>query len=115
MPATTPISLVVLAAGRSSRMGEHKLLMLIGGRPLITFSLGAAAASAAEEVVVVVGHNAATVRRALPQGRWRLVECADYAAGMSASLRAGVRAVSAHTTGAVVMLADQPLVTASHL
>lgn len=115
MPATTPITVIVLAAGRSSRMGAHKLLMPIGGRPLITFALDTAAASTAAEVIVVVGHNAAMLRRALPEGRWRVVVCAEYGSGMAASLRAGIRAVSAQNSGAVVMLADQPLVTASHL
>jgi molybdenum cofactor cytidylyltransferase len=115
MAATTPIALVMLAAGRSSRMGDHKLLMSIAGRPLIRFALAAAAASTAAEIIVVVGHNAAMVKCALPEGRWRIVECAEYAAGMSASLREGIHVVSAHNIGAVVMLADQPLVTASHL
>lgn len=115
MAATTPIALVMLAAGRSSRMGDNKLLMSIAGRPLITFALAAAAASTGAEIIVVIGHNAAMVKRALPEGRWRIVECAEYSAGMSASLREGIKAVSAHTIGAVIMLADQPLVTASHL
>ncbi|HKV84014.1 MAG TPA: nucleotidyltransferase family protein [Ktedonobacterales bacterium] len=115
MPVTTPVTLIVLAAGRSSRMGAHKLLLPIGGRPLITCALNAAVASTAAEIIVVLGHDAATVRRALPAGRWRVVECAEYASGMSASLRAGVRAVSAQTVGAIVTLADQPLVTAGHL
>lgn len=107
--------MILLAAGKSTRMGAHKLVLPINGRPLVTYALATAARSGAAEVILVVGHNAQDVLHALPEGSWRVVECADYAEGMSASLRAGVQAVAEGASGAVILLADQPLITAGLL
>lgn len=112
---TRRIAVIVLAAGRSTRMGEHKLLLTLNGRPLIAYALLAAAGSGARDIIVVLGHNAEAVREALPAGTWRAVLCADYATGMSASLRAGVQAVGEDAAGAVILLGDQPLVTPGRL
>lgn len=105
------IGAVVLAGGRSSRMGAHKLLLPLGGRPVATYALDAARSSGADPVVVVVGHQAEDVRAALPAGDYQVVVNAAYAAGMSTSLRAGIAALPPDAAGAVILLADQPLVT----
>jgi molybdenum cofactor cytidylyltransferase len=109
------IATIVLAAGRSARMGAHKLLLPLGDRPIVAHVVGAALASALRPVVVVLGHEAARVRAALPPGEFRIVENPLYADGLSTSLRAGLDALPQDVTGAVVALADQPLVTAAHL
>ena len=114
-PPSIPVTIIVLAAGRSSRMGGHKLLMSLAGRPLLTYAVGLADRSAAAEVVVVLGYDADRVREALPAGRERVVICPDYATGMSASLRAGIQSVDPDNLGAVTLLADQPLMTDEHL
>lgn len=106
---------VVLAAGRSSRMGAHKLLLPLGGKPLVEYALRAALASRAEPVLVVVGYAAQQVRAALPPGTYRVVENPRYADGMATSLWAGIAAVPGSVTGALVLLADQPLLTAAHV
>ena len=48
---------IVLAAGRGSRMGGdiHKQFMLLGGKPLVYYSLKAFAESAVDEIVLVTG------------------------------------------------------------
>jgi len=106
------IGSVVLAAGRSSRMGAHKLLLPLGGRALVTYAVAAACASMADPVVVVLGHDADRVRAALAQGRYRTVTNAAYGEGMATSLRAGLAALPP-VAGAIVILADQPLMTAA--
>lgn len=115
MSDSARIAVIVLAAGRSTRMGEHKLLLTVNGRPLITYALLAATGSGAHEIVVVLGHDANAVREALPAGPWRAVVCAEYATGMSASLRAGVQAVGDDATGVVILLGDQPFITPAHV
>lgn len=111
---------IVLAAGSSSRMGAHKLLLPLGGRPLVAYAVAAACASAAEPVVVVLGRDADDVRAALPPGRYVTMVNPDYASGMASSVRAGLRALRAagggrgrkpdsSTAGALIALADQPL------
>jgi CTP:molybdopterin cytidylyltransferase MocA len=104
---------VVLAAGEGSRFGgEGKLLAQLGGRAVVAWAVDAACASSADRVVVVVGARAAAVRDALRPGRAEVVECPQWADGMSASLRCGVAAAGA-VEWVVVVLADGPGVTAA--
>jgi molybdenum cofactor cytidylyltransferase len=69
--ARTGIAAVVLAAGKSSRMGENKLLALLDGKPLVHHAVSAALASSARPVVVVTGNDADRVREALDGRRRR--------------------------------------------
>jgi len=112
MPERVDIAAVVLAAGRSSRMERHKLLLPLGGHPLVTYAVGAALSSPARPVLVVVGYCAREVSATLPAPDVTVVTNAAFAAGMSTSLKAGIAAVPAAARGALVMLADQPLVSA---
>jgi molybdenum cofactor cytidylyltransferase len=111
------VAAIVLAAGRSSRMESetHKLLLPLGGRPLVSYAVAAACASSADPVVVVLGYRAAEIQAALPAGRYEVCFNPEFASGMASSLRAGISIVSRHTPpviGALIMLADQPLVSA---
>ncbi len=110
-----PIAAIVLAAGRSSRMGRHKLLLPLGDRPVIAHVVAAACASGADPVLIVLGHEAERVRAALAPSRIRTVENHAYMEGMASSLRAGIAAVPAECAGALVVLGDQPLITAALL
>lgn len=103
---------VLLAAGTSSRMGRPKQLLEWGGRPLVRHVVQTALASRLDGLIVVIGAAAAEVRQALDglTGQVQLVECADYAEGQAASLRAGLAALPAGAEAAVVLLVDMPLV-----
>jgi molybdenum cofactor cytidylyltransferase len=103
---------VILAAGASRRMGEPKQLLPVRGRPLLETALAAACDSQLDEVVVVLGAHADAIRRSVRFGRARVVLNPDYAQGMSTSLRAGIASLSAHVGRAVVILGDQPDITA---
>ena len=107
------IAAIVLAAGRSSRMGAHKLLLPLGERPLVSYAVNAALRSAASQVIVVLGHDAGNVRKALPSGGYQAVVNERYAEGMASSLQAGLAAVATPAMGAIVLLADQPLLTSA--
>lgn len=102
---------VVLAAGMSTRLGQPKQLLDLGGEPLIRRTVGqVAAARSVAEVVVVTGARAAEVAAALQGLPCRLVHNPEYAGGMSTSLRAGVAALGPEVEVAVICLGDQPLV-----
>ncbi len=112
-PAPPPrIAVLVLAAGRSTRMGpRNKLLCEIGGVPLVRRAVNAACASRAAQVLVVTGHEAAGVAAALVDRPVSVVHNPDHALGMSTSLRCGLRALPADTDAVIVMLADMPRLT----
>jgi molybdenum cofactor cytidylyltransferase len=101
---------VVMAAGRSSRMGANKLLMEDGGKPIVARVVEQAREAGLAEIIVVTGHQEAEVRAALAGHGVRFVPCPDYADGLSASLRCGLRALSADIDAALVLLGDMPRV-----
>lgn len=106
------IAVLVLAAGRASRMGErHKLLAAFDGKALVRRAAEAALAAQPGRVVVVTGHRAEEIEAALAGLAVEIVRNPDYASGMSASLRAGVLALGPDCAGVAVMLADMPHVT----
>ncbi len=113
-PAARPrIAALVLAAGRSRRMGKtNKLLSEIGGEPMVARVVRAAVDSRAEPVVVVTGHEAAKVRAALAGLDVAFADNPDYAQGLSTSLAAGLAALAADVDGAVVCLGDMPRIDA---
>jgi molybdenum cofactor cytidylyltransferase len=93
-------------------MGSQKLLLPVAGRPLVQWSVDAALASGVRETVVVVGHEAAAVAAALGDRPVRILTNEAFAVGMSTSLQAGIAAVRARCEAIVVLLADQPFVSA---
>jgi molybdenum cofactor cytidylyltransferase len=116
-----PVAAVILAAGRSSRMGpRNKLLIHDGqGRTMIGRVVVEVLASQASEVVVVTGHQADAVgmaARLAASGdcRLRIVKAPDFARGLSASLKMGIQALQ-DPTAALVCLGDMPLVTSTIL
>lgn len=105
------IAAIVLAAGTSSRMGAHKLLLPLGDRPIIAHIVAAVLSCAVSPVVVILGRDADRVTSALPPQDVTVVVNPDYATGMASSLRAGMDALPAQSLGAILLLGDQPLVT----
>jgi molybdenum cofactor cytidylyltransferase len=105
------LAALVLAAGRSTRMGgANKLTAEIGGRPLVRIAAEQALASQARPVIVVTGHQRERVEAALAGLDVTFVHNPDYAQGMSTSVKAGIAAVPAQADGAIVCLGDMPQV-----
>jgi molybdenum cofactor cytidylyltransferase len=100
---------IVLAAGRSSRMGgPNKLLAGFGGKKLVRLVTERVLKSRADGVVVVTGHQAERVREALAGTNIHFADNPDYASGLAGSLKAGIRALPADADGAMVVLGDMP-------
>ena len=107
------IAAVILAAGRSTRMGgPNKLLAEIGGKPLVRIAAEEALASRARPVIVVTGHQRDKVEAALEGLDVQRVHNPDFAEGLSTSLKAGLAAVPDDVDGAIVCLGDMPQVDA---
>jgi molybdenum cofactor cytidylyltransferase len=105
---------LVLAAGRSTRMGgPNKLLEEINGKPLVRIVTEQVLESRARPVTVVTGHQRELVERALAGLAVKFVHNPDYAQGLSTSLKTGIAAVPAAADGAIVCLGDMPQVSAA--
>jgi molybdenum cofactor cytidylyltransferase len=112
-PSMAGVAAIVLAAGRSTRMGaQNKLLADLNGKPMVRQVVEAALGSQARPVLVVTGHMAAEVGAALAGLDVRLVVNPDYATGLASSLKAGIRAVPPECAGALILLGDMPGVAA---
>ncbi len=108
------IAALVLAAGRSTRMGgPNKLLATIDGVPLVRHAADAALGAGLAEVVVVTGHQGEVVRGALSDLACRFVANPDYADGLSTSLKAGLAALPDDIDAVVVLLGDMPRVSSA--
>ena len=107
------VAAVVLAAGRSQRMGgANKLLADWNGRPLIAHVVAAVLASAARPVLVVTGYEFERIEAALGGLDVRFIRNLDHAQGLSASLKAGLGALKDEPVdGVLVCLGDMPKVS----
>lgn len=101
---------VVLAAGRSDRMGKNKLLLRLGGKRLIDHNLDALEASNIDEIVVVLGHEPEGSIAALKPrlNHIRIVINEEYEDGMSSSLKTGLNQTK-NADAVLLVLGDQPI------
>jgi len=113
------VGLILLAAGGSTRMGRPKQLMAYEGCALVRRAADVALAAGCSPIVVVTGAAADEVGAALHGVSGLLIEHnSAWAAGMGTSIRAGLARLlrqSPAVDGVIVMLCDQPHVTADHL
>jgi molybdenum cofactor cytidylyltransferase len=109
------IPAIVLAGGKSSRMGRPKALLPIGSTGITFFDriIRTLLEAGLEDIVVVVGADAEAIRRGVrPVPRVRIVDNPDHEQGQLTSLVAGLRAIdAARATAALVTLIDVPLVS----
>ena len=106
---------VLLAAGRSRRLGVAKQLLEISGEPLARRAARLALATSPLDAVLVTGDHAKAVEEAVRGLAIRCVGAEDFEEGMGRSLAAGLRHLDPACAGALVVLCDQPALTAGHL
>jgi molybdenum cofactor cytidylyltransferase len=104
------ISLVVLAAGKSTRMKENKLLLKIDGDTLIEHVVKQAKESNVDEVVVVLGYEASKIRERLAKIDCKLTVNENYTKGQSESVKAGLSTVSGDAEAVMILPADIGLI-----
>ncbi len=106
---------IVLAAGKSSRMGRPKQLLPVLGRTLVEHTAQVALNSGAEEVLVVLGAESERVKESLSGSSVKTVANPNWEAGMGGSISAGIVQLSDSVETVVIVLGDQPLITPAHL
>jgi molybdenum cofactor cytidylyltransferase len=109
------LHVVVLAAGASTRFGSPKQLVRLNGRPLLHLAVSRAVEVGGQAVTVVLGANAADLAPLLRHTPAAVIVNREWAEGMGSSVRAGVSRVPPTADAVLLMLADQPAVTAEDL
>src|SRR5258706_680625 len=109
---------VILAAGSSSRMGRPKQFLKIDNETLIQKAANSALDAGAGETIVVAGLDHDLIKTELRRIPIQVIVNPRSELGMGSSLKFGVEFVMTNFSdynAAVIMVCDQPLVTASHL
>jgi molybdenum cofactor cytidylyltransferase len=104
------ISLIVLAAGKSTRMKENKLLLKLNGEALIEHVVKVAKESSADEIVVVLGYEATKVKERLARIGCKFAVNENYMKGQSESVKVGLSAISGNAEAVMILPADVALV-----
>lgn len=106
---------VILAAGRSSRFGATKQTVEFEEVPLVQRAAETAAAVCGERVITIIGHDRENVLDAMNSQSGFVLVNEDYEDGLGTSIAAAARVCRRCSDAMLLLLADQPLVTAEHL
>ena len=101
---------IILAAGKSSRMGKMKLLLDVHGKPMLGHVVESALRSALDQVIVVLGNEYERILESIDFKIATVVFNPDFLKGQSTSLKAGIAAVGQNCDAALFLLGDMPLV-----
>ncbi len=112
------ISIIILGAGSSSRMGQPKQRITLNGYPLLAQAVITAKNSAASHVLVVLGSGAVENKQVIENLGVEIVFHDGWAEGMGSSLKKGLTSCQEkfpETQAILVMVCDQPSITTQHL
>ena len=112
------IGVIALAAGSSSRLGRPKQTLMYGGKTLLARAIETALEANCGQIVVVTGANADVTEPEAAAYPVQIVFNPNWAAGMNASIRAGLDALTASANeldAVLVMTCDQPFLSVAIL
>jgi len=112
---TLNLHVLVLAAGASTRLGQPKQLVRIGGRPALHGVVASAVAVAGHAVSVVIGAHAGEMTRLLAHSPASVVVNRQWEEGLASSIRCGLAALPPACEAVLILLGDQVAVTADDL
>jgi molybdenum cofactor cytidylyltransferase len=107
------VGAIILAAGKSTRMGEPKQLLRLGESTVLGRTLENIRDAGVDELVLVLGSSAEAIRQRCPASTFeglKIVVNQAYGQGMASSLREGLSALHPQIDAALIVLADQPFI-----
>jgi len=110
---TARITALILAAGKSSRMGDqNKLLLTFNDQSMVSHVIDQLTASNVSKVIVITGNEAEAVKKSIAQ-KVSFIHNSDYADGLSTSVQTGINALSDDVDGVMICLGDMPYITSA--
>ena len=110
------IHAVLLAAGRSERMGSNnKLLLNVDGIPLVRKSAINILNSNVKSMTVVTGFDENKIVNALSGLNVNFVKNINFREGLSSSLKAGLASITPSPSAVIICLADMPKIQPEHI
>jgi len=108
-PSST--SIIILAAGSSSRMGLPKQLLQLHGKTLLRHAADTALAAHPAKVVAVLGFESDRMKHELDDLPVHIVLNPAWQEGIASSLKEGIASLPESIEAALMLLCDQPFVT----
>jgi CTP:molybdopterin cytidylyltransferase MocA len=105
------INAIVLAAGRSKRMGKLKPLLRFNDTTFLGHIISVLKLSGVDGITVVLGAEADTIRKSVDFSGTNIVVNKDYQRGQLSSLITGIEQTPQETEAILVCLADNPFIT----
>ncbi|MEJ1221913.1 nucleotidyltransferase family protein [Sediminicola sp. 1XM1-17] len=119
MEETAPkIVILILAGGKSSRMGGIKQLLPWKGATLLENAIKQANMSNATDIMVVLGAHASEIRSKINERDVLFIENKDWESGLGTSISCGIDHIlrnQIRAKGVMILLADQPLVDTAYI
>ncbi len=106
---------VILAAGKSARLGQPKQLLEWQNRTLLEHALSNAGMVFKDRVLVILGAEAKLIQSKINLAGAEVIVNPDWQTGIASSIRAAIQALPNSATAVMLMLCDQPLITAVQL
>lgn len=109
----SPVHAIILAAGKSSRMGKPKQLLPFGNHNLLEIVIHHVLAERFSKIYTVIGCDAETIQNKIvikePRFHWSVNQ--DYEIGQSSSLRKAIESMDdGNKVNTMVFLGDLPLI-----
>lgn len=112
------IAIIILAAGKSARLGSPKQLLSYKGKNLLRHTVDEALETGCQSVFVVLGANSELLKKELKDKPISIVENAGWQEGMASSIRCGLETITntiLRPDCIIFMVCDQPHVSSSLL
>lgn len=112
------ITILLLAAGESSRLGEPKQLLNFDGKMLLQHFIDISINSLAESVILILGAYGQTIQNKLDAQKIHVVHNLNWKDGLSSSISVGLNCaleLNPQTEAVVLVLCDQPYLTTAIL
>jgi len=103
---------MILAAGESKRMGKPKLLLPYGEKTIIETIVKTVVSSNVENTLVILGSEREKIEEKIKNFPVKIVYNRDFRSGMLSSVQCGFKAVPEETRAVLVVLGDQPKISA---
>lgn len=116
MASQNKISIILVAAGLSSRMGaKNKLLLPIQGKALFLHITDEALGTKASEVILVTGYESEKILTVLGKRKVVIAYNNNYEKGLTSSIQCGIKAAQKDTEGYLICLSDMPYIKTHHI
>jgi len=101
------LSVIILAAGASRRLGQPKQLVQYKGQTLIQRAIQSAESLSPHEIIVITGADAQAVETEVEKTSARSLYNPDWSKGMGTSIAKGAQSVDKKSLGLMILLCDQ--------